>query len=235
VQAAAKELKKQILKTASNLLGTSTDGLTLKGGKVFVKGTPSSFKTFSEIAKHHLKIAGRQITSTGYYDPDSTIPDRETGQGSVAAAFIFFAHACEVEVDTETGEVKVLRYVAAHDVGKAINPMAIEGQIEGALAQGIGYALSEELKVKEGLTLNPDFSEYVMLSVMDIPPSKIKIIEDLEPTGPFGAKGVGEPALVPTAPAIANAVYNAIGIRIKDLPITPQKILDAIRRNSEAV
>jgi CO/xanthine dehydrogenase Mo-binding subunit len=229
VQLGAAELKKQLFEIVGNLLEASVDDLELQDGKVFVKGAPSQYKTIGEISKHYIKTKGTYITAIGYYDPDSTIPDPEIGQGSLSAAFIFFSHACEVEVDMETGDVKIIRYVAAHDVGKEINPMAIEGQLEGALGQGLGYALSEELKLKDGLTLNPDFSDYVMFSVADVPPIQIKIIEDPEPSGPFGAKGVGEPALVVTAPAIANAIYNATGIRIKDLPITPQKILDAIK------
>lgn len=119
--------------------------------------------------------------------------------------------------------------VAVHDVGKAINPLLIEGQIEGGIAMGIGYALLEKLQWENGKTLNPNFCTYKIVNATEIPSIKTLLIETIDPNGPFGAKGIGEPATIPAAPAIANAIYNAIGIRIKDLPITPDNILKALK------
>jgi CO/xanthine dehydrogenase Mo-binding subunit len=136
----------------------------------------------------------------------------------------------EVEVDTETGDVKILRMVAAHDVGRVINPPGLRGQIYGALAQGVGYALYEELKSEKGKIQNPDFRDYKIPRIQEMDfPIDLEFIETDDSFGPFGAKGVAEPGLVPTAPAIANAIYNAIGVRIRDLPITPDKVLAALK------
>ena len=122
-----------------------------------------------------------------------------------------------------------MRAVAAHDVGRAINPAIVEGQIEGGFAQGLGYALMEDLVLDGGQTVNPSFIDYKIPSVLDLPDDLIPIIvEEADPNGPFGAKGVGEPGLVPTAPAVANAIYHALGVRIHDLPMTPEKVLAAL-------
>jgi CO/xanthine dehydrogenase Mo-binding subunit len=160
--------------------------------------------------------------------------DPETGMGQVHPDYTFGAHAVEVAVDTETGEVTVLKSIGAHDVGQAINPAAVEGQIEGGAAQGQGYALSEELIYREGRLVTPSLGEYLIPTVMDVPAVKSIILESRSGLGPFGAKGIGEPALTPVAPAIANAVADAIGVRIYDLPITPEKIVRALQQAETA-
>jgi xanthine dehydrogenase molybdenum-binding subunit len=132
-------------------------------------------------------------------------------------------------VDRKTGQVKVLNFIAAHDVGRVINPMMAEGQIEGGGLQGLGYALSEGLFWEEGIVLNPNFQDYRIFYINDVPPMKSIMVESVDPDGPYGAKGLGEPGLVPTAAAIANAIYDAVGVRIKSLPITPEKILRALK------
>jgi CO/xanthine dehydrogenase Mo-binding subunit len=135
----------------------------------------------------------------------------------------------EVEVDPATGKVEVLKVAAAHDLGRVLNPLNCEQQIEGAVVTGVGTALMEELTLKDGRVLNPNFRDYRIPTAMDSPPVTSLFVEAPHQDGPFGAKGVGEPALAPTAPAIGNAVYDAIGVRIKDLPLTPEKILKALR------
>ena len=155
--------------------------------------------------------------------------DQETGQGPVFPDFTYGCHAVDVAVDTETGEVTVLKSVGAHDIGQAINPQAVEGQIEGGALMGQGYALSEELIYEEGKLVSPSFSEYLIPTSMDMPEITSVILESRSGLGPFGAKGIGEPSLTPVAPAIANAVADAIGGRVFDLPITPEKIVKAIR------
>jgi xanthine dehydrogenase molybdenum-binding subunit len=132
-------------------------------------------------------------------------------------------------VDEKTGEVTILQLFAAHDVGKALNPVLIDGQIYGAGYIGVGYGLTEEMKLEKGKVLNPNFLDYKMLTAKDNIPVTPIIVEPGDEDGPYGAKGIGEPGLVPTAPAIANAVYDAVGVWIHDLPITPEKVLSALK------
>jgi len=139
----------------------------------------------------------------------------------------------EVEVDKQTGQVKILKYIAAHDVGRAINPMLLEGQIYGGGLMGIGYAMGEKMIFDKGVLKNGSFLDYKMPTAKDVPPVEALIIETDDKDGPFGAKGIGEPGLVPTAPAIANAIYDAVGVRIKDLPITPEKVLKALKEKEK--
>lgn len=171
--------------------------------------------------------SGASILGRGFYYPEDV-----TAPGDYFSLFSVFwtysAQGVEVEVDPQTGKVKVLRMVAAHDVGRAINPANCCSQIEGALAMGLGYALYEELLYKNGKMLNPSLLSYKIPCALDMPPLEPILVEMIDERGPFGAKAVGEPALVPTAPAIANAIANAIGVRIKDLPITPDKVLAAL-------
>jgi CO/xanthine dehydrogenase Mo-binding subunit len=124
----------------------------------------------------------------------------------------------------ETGEVEALDIVACHDVGKAVNPMSVVAQIEGGVSMGVGYGLMEEVLVNQGRIRNPRFSEYFIPTVLDMPEVTSLVVEDEEPTGPFGAKGVGEPALLPTAPAILNAIAAATGVRVKEIPVTSEKL-----------
>jgi xanthine dehydrogenase molybdenum-binding subunit len=145
------------------------------------------------------------------------------------AGYIFAAQAAEVEVDVETGKVRVIHCASAHDVGHAIHPQNVEGQIEGGVVQGLGYALTEEMVFDGGKVINPSFADYKIPNAKDVPSITPIIVEAHDDTGPYGAKGLGEPGLVGVAPAIANAIYDAIGVRMKDLPMTPEKVLDAIK------
>ena len=141
----------------------------------------------------------------------------------------------EIEVNMETGDVRILKMTAVEDLGKVINPLAVEGQIEGAIAQGIGFALMEAYAYKDGKVLNPNFGDYRMPTVKDIPlveNIKTILVETDDPEGPFGAKGVGELSLNPTAAAIANAIYDAVGVRVKDLPILPEKVYEGLKRKA---
>jgi len=166
---------------------------------------------------------GYVITSEATFDPP-TSPLDENGQGVPYAVFGFGAHMAEIEVDTELGTVRVLKVTAAHDVGRAINPTLIEGQIEGGVAQGLGMALMEEFFPGKGENLH----DYLIPSAGDIPPVESILIEDPSPIGPFGAKGIGEQAVIPTAPAILNALHDAIGIRVRKIPATPDRVRAAI-------
>jgi len=174
------------------------------------------------------------LTEKVFYDPPNELPNWKTGIGNMSATYTFGAQGVEVDVDEETGDVTILHVVNAIDVGRVLNRQTLDGQIYGGLAQGIGYALYEEVRQENGRILNPGFTDYKIPTAveMDFPVDNI-FIETHDAHGPFGAKGVGEPGLVPTAPAIANAVYDAVGVRIHDLPITPEKVLAALERKRE--
>jgi xanthine dehydrogenase molybdenum-binding subunit len=147
----------------------------------------------------------------------------------MSMTYTFGSHGVRVKVDEETGKVKILKYVAAHDVGKAINPLLLEGQVYGGVMMGVGYALTEQVISEKGQSMNPNFRDYKILTAKDVVPIEAPVLETYDEDGPYGAKGIGEPGCVPTAPAIANAIYDAVGVRIKDLPITPESVLAAIR------
>jgi CO/xanthine dehydrogenase Mo-binding subunit len=144
--------------------------------------------------------------------------------------YTYGAVTAEVEVDTETGQVQVLKMVTAYDVGKAINPILLEGQIEGGTIQGLGYGLMEELIHKDGFVVNPNLADYYIPTSLDIPEIKVIIVEYPGQLGPYGAKAIGEPPIVLPAPAIVNAIDNAIGVRLTEIPATPDRVLTALRR-----
>ncbi|HSR11866.1 MAG TPA: molybdopterin cofactor-binding domain-containing protein, partial [Thermodesulfobacteriota bacterium] len=204
--------------------------LEARDGNIYLKNSPKPVLTVAQVASESIVKRGRTITSRATYSPPNTSPpDAKTGYGNYCPTYAYGAHAAEVEVDPETGKVKVLRVTAVHDVGRAINPLILEGQVDGGVSMGIGYALLENLQWKDGRTLNPSFCTYKIVNAPDMPPVQTRFIETDDPLGPFGAKGIGEPTTIPTAPAIANAIANAIGVRIKDLPITPDKIILALK------
>jgi len=230
VKLAAAEARKELLAVASEMLEADPSDLDCKEGKVFVKGSPEKGLPFHEVAATAVYTrGGAPILGKGTFIPNSEIAD-STRYGNVSGAYAFGAQAAEVEVDEETGRIRLVEVVAAHDVGRALNRTTTEGQIEGATVQGIGYALFEEVEFAEGVMLNPDYLNYRVPTALDVPPITSLIVETIDPAGPFGAKGVAEPAMTPTAPAIANAIYNATGVRIKRLPITPEKVLGSLRK-----
>jgi aldehyde oxidoreductase len=188
-----------------------------------------SLRKYIDLSQLPLDERGYVLSAEATFDPP-TKPLDKNGQGVPYAIFGFGAHLAEVEVDLELGTVKVLKLTAAHDVGRAINPTLIEGQIEGGIAQGLGMALMEEFLPGKGENLH----DYLIPTFGDVPPVESILIEDPSPVGPFGAKGIGEQALIPTAPAILNALYDAAGVRIKKLPATPDKVRAAIRAKNES-
>ncbi|MBC8461242.1 MAG: xanthine dehydrogenase family protein molybdopterin-binding subunit [Deltaproteobacteria bacterium] len=213
---------------------SNPENLDIRDRMVFPKSEPDHpyFKMeVSEILRRGLHVGvgdSKVVVAEEFYDPPTEMLDREM-KGNLSMTYAFGTTGVEVEVDKETGVVTILKLVAAHDVGKAINPTLLLGQIYGAVYTGVGYGLTEEIKIEKGRVMNPNFLDYNMLTAKDAVPIVPVIIEPGDKDGPFGAKGVGEPGLVPTAPAIANAIYDAIGVRIKDLPITPEKILSALK------
>ncbi|MBW1928160.1 MAG: xanthine dehydrogenase family protein molybdopterin-binding subunit [Deltaproteobacteria bacterium] len=210
----------------------------MKENIIFLKeepGNPFLKVALEEILRAaHFKQEGTMIVTEAFYDPCNEMIDPRTCKGNLSATYIFGTQGVEVEVDLETGRVKVLHVVAAHDVGRVLSQQAIKGQIYGGVIQGLGYALCEEYKTDKGRNLNPNFLDYKIFSAPDVDfPIDIECIETIDQEGPFGAKGVGEPGLVPTAPAVANAIFDAIGVRIRSLPITPEKILAALKEKAK--
>ena len=223
---AAADAKRQVLEVAAEMLDSSLESLEIYAGLVRVKGAPTRAVSFQEVARYAAESRDRKaIVGRGTYDPPSEFPDPKTMAGNISDAYAFGAQAFEVEVNTETGEVKILKVVSVHDVGRLINPMAAASQIEGALGQGLGFALLEELVYKDGRVLNPALLPYGVVRSTGMPPLEVHFIESIDPTGPFGAKGLAEPAIVPTAPAIASAIFDAVGVRPRELPMTRANIL----------
>lgn len=233
VKAAAAQAKKPLQEKAAALLQVPVSELVFKAGKIFPRLAPARFLPLEEVIRQ-CRREGKLTLGSGWFNPVTTALEEETGRGEPYATYSFATQWAEVEVDTETGEVTVLKIVAAHDVGKAINPQMVEGQIEGGCVMGLGYALMEEVVVEEGTIVNPGFSNYLIPTMEDAPAITSLIVEEQEESGPFGAKGVGEPPLIPTAPAILNAVSNALGVCITTLPLTPEKILAALGDKKEA-
>jgi CO/xanthine dehydrogenase Mo-binding subunit len=166
-----------------------------------------------------------------YAAPVSTFD--EDGQGDAYAVYSFATHVAEVEVDTETGEVTVVRITAVHDVGKVLNPVTLEGQIEGGVLQGVGMALYEQMKSEGGAVTTPDLSTYILPTAADTPDIRAAFVEQPYSRGPFGAKGIGETPAMPGAVAIANAVSNAVGVRFYELPLTPERVRRALSERND--
>ncbi|HMN15265.1 MAG TPA: molybdopterin-dependent oxidoreductase, partial [Bellilinea sp.] len=227
---AANAIRKTLLERASMKFEEAPDNLDLVDGKVIVREDPSQNMPLKELIAI-CASEGLPLSNLAMFKAPFTVPlDPETGQGDVWPDFTFGCHGLEVAVDTETGEVTVLKSVASHDVGRAINPHSAEGQIQGGSHQGLGWAMMEDLALKDGRIRAGSLSEYLIPTSCDLPETKVIMLESGSGVGPFGAKGIGEPALTPAAPAYANAVSNAIGARIYDIPITPERVLEAVAR-----
>ena len=222
---AVKNLKEEAIKEASRILGVDGKDLYFEDGEIKQKSNPSASISIKEVAKK----CGRILRGEGNFDPETTRLDPETGQGAPYGTYAFATHLAEVEVDTETGKVKVNRVIASHDVGKAIHPKNVIGQIMGGVAMGTGFALMEEFVSGE----TTSFVNYLIPTSKDVPEVIPILVEEEEPTGPFGAKGVGEPALIPSAPAILNAIADAIGQRIYHLPANLERVLEAVQRGMD--
>jgi len=228
VRLAATAAKELLLQAAAEKLSVNMDGLEMRNGMIYAKGCPEKCVSISEAALT-CQEKGNPIASVASFNPSNAFLDQETGQGTPYATYAYATQIAEVEVDTRTGFVKVLRVVAAHDVGRAINEDLVRGQISGGIGFGLGQALMENMAFDNGRNLNPNFVDYVLPTAADMPKVEILIVEEPDPTGPFGAKGLAEPANVPTVPAILNAIYDAVGVRINDLPATPDKVLKAMK------
>ncbi len=224
---AIKILKEKLNKKTSELLKTSETIFDYADNKINALKSDAHIALDKVVREMHFSEPNELAIASYFYEPSSKFQDKDF-KGNVSGTYAFASQAIEVEVDTYTGNVKVLDIYVAQDVGKVLNPLLLGGQIEGGLLQGVGYALSEELLMHEGKILNPNFHNYKMLTAADIPNIHFFPIETHDQEGPYGAKGVGEAPLIPTAAAIANAVCNALGVEFVELPLTPERILKAI-------
>ncbi len=229
---AAKKVKEKLFKFGSKILDAPPEDLVLRDRLIFVPNDPEKSMAIDKLLrKAHFSPGGTMLMADHFYDPDNENMGKDF-KGNMSMTYSFGVHGAKVKVDEETGKVEVLEYVAAHDVGRAINPLLLKGQVYGGVIMGLGYALTEEVMLKNGENMNANFRDYKLFTAKDAVKIKAPVIETDDKDGPFGAKGIGEPGCVPTAPAIANAIYDAVGVRIKDLPITPEKVLAALKKKN---
>ncbi len=235
VYKAASVVRENLIVRAAKDFKVDEGAIDLADGRAFVVGDEARSIPLDELASA-CAADGIPLSNLALFKaPFTDGIDPETGQGDIWPDFTFGAQAVEVAVDTETGEVEIIKSVACHDVGRAINPAAVRGQIIGGSHQGLGYALMEEYIVKDGITQTPSLAEYLIPTSCDFPTTEAIILESGSGIGPFGAKGIGEPSLTPAAPAVANAVADALGIRIHEVPLTPERVLAAIKGKPEDV
>jgi len=237
---AAVGMKKALLEIAAETLEANREDLEAREGRIYVKGSPEKGITHSEAINVYFSKNIQPLITKGHYNPppnpysdDIDIKGMNIDAVNLSPAYSFGAQTVEVEVDKETGIVKVKRIMAAHDCGTAINPQAVEGQIEGGVSMSFGQTFTEEFKMDKVWPMTSSFLDYKLPTSMDLPEINSIVVEASDVNGPYGAKEVGEGVNIPTIPAIANAIYDAIGGRIKDLPITPEKILTPLGEKDE--
>jgi carbon-monoxide dehydrogenase large subunit len=237
---AAEDAKGQILKLAVEMLQpmeVTSETLELKDHRVSVKGHPEAGLSFADVALAAQLRYGSPILGKGSFRGRGSFQlDPETGQSNEPAAseWIYMAQGAEVEVDPDTGMIRIVKLVGAYDCGKAINPLAVRGQILGGMMMGVGMTIYEEMIYEDGQMLNPSFMDYMIPTASEAPAMEAIVVEKPHPLGPYGAKGMGEASIVLVAPAIGNALYAATGVRIKDLPLSPDRVLAALEAKRRA-
>lgn len=231
IKIACESFRKKLFEVAQKELKlNSTAGLVLDKGVIYINFFPQkriSFKELSDIYKNE------SLQADGIFTAQTVKMDEETGQGAPYWPYTFNACMVLLEVDTNTGRVDLLKSVFAQDAGRAVNPSLVKGQMDGGFAMSLGYTLFEDLNLEKGRMKNNKFSKYLLPTSMDMIDVENIIIEDPESTAPYGAKGIGEPVTIPMGPAILNAIYDAIGVRVKDLPVTPERLMKAIRESEK--
>ncbi|WJR76671.1 molybdopterin cofactor-binding domain-containing protein [Bradyrhizobium sp. NP1] len=235
VAIACREAKARFVQAVAEMWDVDPASIETGNGEVWARDT-NWRETMAE-AVEHVKKRGVVPVGSASFTAQHTGLDPVDGSGTPWQAYVFGCQVAEVEVDTLTGEVQVLGIWAAHDVGRAVNPRGVEGQIEGGVVQALGQGLMEDYRLEQGHTTTPGFAKYILPTSLDVPHVTSIIVEDRDPIGPLGVKGIGEPAMVPTIPAVMNAIYDAIGVRITSLPATPERIREALvkkRRESMA-
>lgn len=234
VRAAALDAKKQLFEVAAAILEANPEDLEARDRKIFVKGSLDKAIPIKDVILASMMARdGNPIMGRGFFKARVDPVNFETGEGNVTPAYSFESQIAEVEVNHETGKVKLVNMTVGHDTGTTINPMAVEGQLEGSVSMGMGQTLMEEIVSKKGLIMNTSFLEYGIHTSMDMPQVRCILVDTENPDDPFEPKEAGEGTQVATPSAIANAVYNATGVRIKELPITPEKILKAFGKRED--
>lgn len=227
---AARKARQKLLAAAAEQLGLSADALDIRRGIVVRRADGEVLADLGKIIRAlHFAKKSDVVVTYHYYEPPSVMQDRDY-KGDVSATYAFATQVAEVEVDMATGVVRVVRITAAHDVGRVINRMGAEGQIQGGVVMGLGYALSEELLVEGGRVINPSFREYKLPTAPEVPPIDITFVETADPEGPYGAKGLAESPAICTGAAVANAVRHATGGRFTTLPLTPERTFTELHR-----
>ena len=227
---AARKAREKLLSAASAQLGIPAAEMDIRRSKIVRESDGEVLTDLGKVIRAiHFAEKGDVVVTHHYYEPPSVMQDREY-KGNVSPTYAFATQVAEVEVDLETGVVKVLRMTAAHDIGRVINRMGAEGQVHGGIVMGLGYALSEELQVEGGRVTNPSFREYKLITSPEVPPIDILFVETLDPEGPHGAKGIGEAPAICTAAAVANAVRHATGGQFTVLPLTPERVFTELNR-----
>ena len=222
----SRELRQQILGVAAGLLGASAEALAMTDGHV--EAEDGRRLPLADVLRHCARAGVPRSHLGVYHAPAGEPVDLEKGSGKIFPDYTFGAHAVEVEVDMETGATRVTRHAAAHDVGRAINPQSVEGQIQGGAVQGLGYGMMEEVILEDGVNLTTSFASYLIPSAADVPDVEAIVVESGEGLGPFGARGIGEPPIAPPAAAIANAIEDATGARVTRLPLTGERVARAL-------
>ncbi len=226
---AAREVRRHLVAAAATLLEAAPGDVELADGRAFVRGAPGRALTMASVVKAAI-AEGWPVQALEKYDaPSAPTIDPVTGQGKAFNDYTFGTHAIEMEIDEETGRSRVSRLVACFDAGRVINRASAEGQLEGGAVQGLGYALMEEIALENGVSKNPHLADYRIPTTLDVPEIQTVLLESGDGLGPFGAKGLGEPAMTPSIAAVANAVSAAVGVRMTELPITSERVRVALR------
>lgn len=234
VKLAAFELRHQLMDIAAMLLPIHPDELRFVDGYLVHADDPTQRVSLKDVLAEGRR-RGYSLEAESMFQPPTVEGDPSGLSPRAFITYLFGSHAAEVLVDVETGEVHVQKIVAVHDVGKAINPQLVTGQIEGGVVQGLGMALMEEVVRRDGKLMNANFTDYILPTMVDVPPIEAVILEHFDPGGPYGAHGVGEPPLIGTPPAILAAIADAIGCRVTELPATPERVWRAIQESKSHV
>ena len=207
----------------------SPDSVRAFAGEVWVEGSATQRVSMAHAVHVLKKERGIVVVGSGLFTSQHTPLHPETGAATPWQSYVFGAQIAEVEVDDDTGEVQVLGVWAAHDVGRVVNPQQVEGQIEGGVVMALGHALMEDYIQIDGKTTTPGFAKYILPTALDVPTITSVLITEPDPKTPLGVKGIGEPAITPTAAAIVNAIHDAVGVRLTRLPATPERVMAALR------
>lgn len=232
VRIACENMKTKLIELAKDALElNSTAGLFAEDGEIYLGIFPQKRITYKELSERYKD---EKVRVKGSFTAQTVKMDEETGQGAPYWPYTFNACMVLVEVDINTGRVELIKSAFAQDVGRSVNPSLVKGQMDGGFAMSLGYTLFEDLNIQDGVIKNKKFSKYLLPTSMDMIDIENIIIEDPESTAPYGAKGIGEPVTIPMGPAILNAIYDATGVRVYDLPVTPERLMKAIRESGES-